>query len=126
MVDAAANRFYARKHETNKDRGFARAPHAEAAVTRAFLDVEASLAGRRWRARLDAPGEARAQAIAQISGRGDLLARVLVGRGGSWLISQVRFATAASTRAQRAVSVSCTVQFFASLPVSTSKKPVRS
>ncbi len=50
-------------------------------MTRAFLDVEASLTGRAWRARLDASGEARAQAIAQVSGRGDLLARILAGRG---------------------------------------------
>ena len=50
-------------------------------MTRAFLDVEASLTGRAWRARLDAAGEARAQAIAQVSGRGDLIARILAGRG---------------------------------------------
>jgi single-stranded-DNA-specific exonuclease len=44
---------------------------------RFFLDVETSLTGRSWRARLDAAGEARALAISQISGRGDLLARIL-------------------------------------------------
>ncbi len=48
---------------------------------RAFLDVERSLSGRRWRARLDAAGEARAQAIAQTAGRTDLLSRILAGRG---------------------------------------------
>ena len=48
---------------------------------RAFLDVERSLSGRRWRARLDAPGEARAQAIAQTTGQTDLLSRILAGRG---------------------------------------------
>jgi single-stranded-DNA-specific exonuclease len=47
----------------------------------AFLDVESSFTGRAWRARLDAAGEARAQAIAQLSGEGELLARVLAGRG---------------------------------------------
>ncbi len=50
-------------------------------MTRAFLDVERSLVGRRWRARLDANGEARAQAIAQATGRSELLARILAGRG---------------------------------------------
>ena len=46
-----------------------------------FLGVEASLTGRAWRARLDAAGEARAQAMAQLSGRGELLARILAARG---------------------------------------------
>ena len=50
-------------------------------MTRAFLDVERSLVGRRWRARLDASGEARAQAIAQATGRSELLSRILAGRG---------------------------------------------
>ncbi len=50
-------------------------------MTRAFLNVETSLAGRRWRARLDSAGEARAQAIAQLTGRGELIARILAGRG---------------------------------------------
>lgn len=48
---------------------------------RPFLDVGSSLTGRPWRARLDAAGEARALAISQISGRGDLMARILAGRG---------------------------------------------
>jgi single-stranded-DNA-specific exonuclease len=51
------------------------------ADARAFLDVERSLGGRRWRARLDALGEARAQAIAQTTGQTDLLSRILAGRG---------------------------------------------
>ncbi|MFO1118360.1 MAG: single-stranded-DNA-specific exonuclease RecJ [Beijerinckiaceae bacterium] len=46
-----------------------------------FLDVESSLAGRPWRPRLDLAGEARALAIVQRHGLGDLLARVLAGRG---------------------------------------------
>ncbi len=46
-----------------------------------FLGVERSLTGRAWRPRLDAAGEARAQAIAQISGQNELMARVLAGRG---------------------------------------------
>ncbi|MGH6795773.1 MAG: DHH family phosphoesterase, partial [Methylocella sp.] len=48
---------------------------------RAFLGVEHSVLGRPWRSRLDAAGEARAAAIAQIHGTGDLLSRVLAGRG---------------------------------------------
>jgi single-stranded-DNA-specific exonuclease len=50
-------------------------------VARAFLGVERSVLGRPWRARLDAVGEARALAIAQAHGTGDLLSRVLAGRG---------------------------------------------
>ena len=46
-----------------------------------FLDVELSAQGRPWRPRLDGAGEARALAIAQIGGHGELLARVLAGRG---------------------------------------------
>ena len=46
-----------------------------------FLGVERSFAGRPWRARLDAAGEARALAIAQTGGCDELLARVLAGRG---------------------------------------------
>ena len=46
-----------------------------------FLNVERSLTGRPWRARLDAAGEARALAIAQASGQSELMARVLAGRG---------------------------------------------
>lgn len=48
---------------------------------RAFLGVERSALGRAWRDRLDAAGQARALAIAQMHGTGDLLARVLAGRG---------------------------------------------
>jgi single-stranded-DNA-specific exonuclease len=48
---------------------------------RTFLGVERSVLGRPWRRRLDAAGEARAVAIAQIHGTGDLLSRVLAGRG---------------------------------------------
>jgi single-stranded-DNA-specific exonuclease len=47
----------------------------------AFLGVERSVLGRPWRRRLDAAGEAQALAIAQIHGTGDLLSRVLAGRG---------------------------------------------
>jgi single-stranded-DNA-specific exonuclease len=50
-------------------------------AARAFLGVERSVLGRPWRGRLDAAGEARALAIAQIHGTGDLLSRVLAGRG---------------------------------------------
>jgi single-stranded-DNA-specific exonuclease len=46
-----------------------------------FLGVQHSFSGRVWRSRLDIAGEARALAIAQISGRGELMARVLAGRG---------------------------------------------
>jgi len=56
----------------------------EAAMAHAlpyFLGVERSFAGRPWRARLDAAGEARALAIAQAGGCDELLARVLAGRG---------------------------------------------
>lgn len=48
---------------------------------RATLGVERSVLGRAWRDRLDAAGQARALAIAQIHGTGDLLSRVLAGRG---------------------------------------------
>jgi len=48
---------------------------------RGFLGVDRSVMGRPWRARLDALGEAQALALAQTYGHGDLLARVLVGRG---------------------------------------------
>jgi len=46
-----------------------------------FLGVERSLTGRAWRPRLDPSGEARALAIAQMGGQGEMLARVLAGRG---------------------------------------------
>ena len=47
----------------------------------AFFGVECSLLGRRWQARLDPAGEARAAAIAQANGLDHVLARVLAGRG---------------------------------------------
>lgn len=45
-----------------------------------FLGVDCSFTGRRWRARLDAFGEARALALVQRDGIGDHLARILTGR----------------------------------------------
>lgn len=45
-----------------------------------FLGVDRSFTGRRWRARLDLFGEARALALVQREGIGDHLARVLTGR----------------------------------------------
>ncbi len=48
---------------------------------RPVFGVETSLRGRPWASRLDAAGEMRALAVAQIGGHGDLLARVLAGRG---------------------------------------------
>ena len=50
-------------------------------AARAFLGVEQSVLGRPWRGRLDAAGEVLALAIAQVHGTGDLLSRVLAGRG---------------------------------------------
>lgn len=47
----------------------------------AFLGVHRSHSGRRWVARLDRAGEARAEAIRQAHGFDDILARVLAGRG---------------------------------------------
>lgn len=52
----------------------------EAQPRPAFLDVQRSLSGRRWLARLDAAGEREALAIAQAHGLSDGLARVLAGR----------------------------------------------
>jgi single-stranded-DNA-specific exonuclease len=46
-----------------------------------FLGIERSFLNRPWRSRLDGAGEARALAIAQISGQSDIMARVLAGRG---------------------------------------------
>jgi single-stranded-DNA-specific exonuclease len=46
-----------------------------------FLDVQISALGRPWRPRLDATGELRALAIAQLGGQDELIARVLAGRG---------------------------------------------
>jgi single-stranded-DNA-specific exonuclease len=51
------------------------------AKSRAFLGVERSVLGRPWRDRLDAAGQGHAQAIMQMHGHSDLLARVLAGRG---------------------------------------------
>lgn len=48
---------------------------------RLFLGVERSALGRPWRDRLDAAGLARAEALAQVEGVPDTLARVLAGRG---------------------------------------------
>lgn len=48
---------------------------------RAFLGVERSALGRIWRDRLDLAGQARAEAMMQLHGHSDLLARVLAGRG---------------------------------------------
>jgi single-stranded-DNA-specific exonuclease len=47
---------------------------------RAFLGVESSVTGRKWRDRLDEAGQARALAIAQHSGLSDLMSRILAGR----------------------------------------------
>jgi single-stranded-DNA-specific exonuclease len=46
-----------------------------------FLGVERSVSGRPWRARLRPLEEAQAEAIVQLHGGGDPLARVLAGRG---------------------------------------------
>ena len=54
---------------------------ASSSTDRFFLGVARSTLGRPWRDRLDAAGQARALAIAQAHGHGDLLARVLAGRG---------------------------------------------
>lgn len=45
------------------------------------LQVERSILGRRWRARLDGSGETQSLALTQAYGLDDLLARILVGRG---------------------------------------------
>jgi single-stranded-DNA-specific exonuclease len=50
-------------------------------LDRSLLGVERSALGRPWRGRLDASGQSRALAIAQMHGHSDLLARVLAGRG---------------------------------------------
>jgi single-stranded-DNA-specific exonuclease len=52
-----------------------------ATLSRCFLGVERSALGRPWRTRLDAAGEGRALAMVQRHGHGDLLARVMAGRG---------------------------------------------
>ncbi len=46
-----------------------------------MLDVARSARGLTWRSRLDDAGEARALALAQVHGHGELLSRVLAGRG---------------------------------------------
>ncbi|WP_103874602.1 single-stranded-DNA-specific exonuclease RecJ [Bosea lathyri] len=48
---------------------------------RAFLGVTRSVLGRPWRDRLDAAGLGRAEALSQIEGIPDILARLLAGRG---------------------------------------------
>ncbi|MDP3409180.1 single-stranded-DNA-specific exonuclease RecJ [Bosea sp. (in: a-proteobacteria)] len=48
---------------------------------RAFLGVTRSALGRPWRDRLDAAGLGRAEALSQIEGIPDILARLLAGRG---------------------------------------------
>ncbi len=53
----------------------------EASSPRSLLGVERSALGRRWVARCDARAEVEALAIAQLHGTGDVLARVLAGRG---------------------------------------------
>ena len=50
-------------------------------TTRAFLNVERSATGRAWLDRLDDAGRMRALAIAQQHEIGDLLSRILAGRG---------------------------------------------
>lgn len=47
----------------------------------AYLGVERSILGRRWRARLDSHGEAVAETLTQAHGIDDLTARILAGRG---------------------------------------------
>ncbi len=47
----------------------------------AMFGVIASVTGRRWTARLDGPGLARAEALLLEEGMGDILARVLAARG---------------------------------------------
>lgn len=48
---------------------------------RAFLGVTRSALGRPWRDRLDAAGLGRAEALSQLEGMPDILARLLAGRG---------------------------------------------
>ncbi len=50
-------------------------------ANRPILGVEHSLRGRAWASRLDDAGLARALAIAQLGGHGDVLSRVLAARG---------------------------------------------
>ncbi|HEV7259296.1 MAG TPA: single-stranded-DNA-specific exonuclease RecJ [Bosea sp. (in: a-proteobacteria)] len=50
-------------------------------IPRAFLGVTRSVLGRPWRDRLDSAGLGRAEALAQLEGMPDILARLLAGRG---------------------------------------------
>ncbi len=50
-------------------------------MSASFLSVARSLTGRRWADRLDAAGQREALAIAQTHGLGEMLSRVLAGRG---------------------------------------------
>ena len=50
-------------------------------MTRLFLNIEKSALGRPWQDRLDDAARAQAQAMVQQIGLGDLVARVLAGRG---------------------------------------------
>ena len=50
-------------------------------LPRAFLGVTRSVLGRPWRDRLDAAGLGRAEALSQLEGIPDILARLLAGRG---------------------------------------------
>ncbi|MBV1704104.1 MAG: DHH family phosphoesterase, partial [Hyphomicrobiales bacterium] len=50
-------------------------------MTDPFLGVARSHSGRTWRARLDGPGEARAQALEALNGLDPALARILASRG---------------------------------------------
>lgn len=50
-------------------------------LARPFLGVTRSALGRPWRDRLDAAGLGRAEALAQVEGIPDILARLLAGRG---------------------------------------------
>jgi single-stranded-DNA-specific exonuclease len=54
---------------------------ASISQSEAFLGVEASVAGRRWTARLSREGEGLAEALVSAHGYDPLLARVLAGRG---------------------------------------------
>jgi single-stranded-DNA-specific exonuclease len=50
-------------------------------TNRLFLGVQTSALGRPWHDRLDLEAQGRAQALAQVHGHSDLLARILAGRG---------------------------------------------
>ena len=55
--------------------------HPADSVPRAFLNVETSVTGQKWVARLDQAGLNRALAMAQVHGLPEIVARVLAGRG---------------------------------------------